>query len=180
MQMGGNPFRLLKGTEVDIRGDGTLDHPHELLAKLDCVVAAVHSGFSMEGAAMTKRIIKAISTGRIDILAHPTGRLISSRPPYDMDMEAVMEAAAKFNVVMELNSCPERLDLKETHLRLAAKMGLKVSISTDSHSTSHLANMVFGIHMARRGWMEKKNILNTMGLRELMAFLSARREAYRL
>jgi len=178
MQMGGNPFRLLKGTEVDIRSDGSLDHPDELLSEMECVVGAVHSGFTMDGAAMTKRVIKAISTGRIDILAHPTGRLISRRPPYELDMEAVMEAASEFNVALELNSHPERLDLKDSHLRLAVEMGVKVSISTDSHAVSQLSNIVFGLHMARRGWLTPKNVLNTMGLRELQAFLSTRREAH--
>ncbi len=174
MQMGGNPFRLLKGTEVDIRADGTLDHPHELLEELDCVVAAVHSGFSMDSAAMTERIIKAIQTGRVDILAHPTGRLISSRSAYAVDMEAVMDAALEFNVAMELNSCPERLDLKDSHLRLAVKKGLKICISTDSHSTGQLSNIVFGLHTARRGWLEPENVLNTMGLKELSAYIASR------
>lgn len=180
MQMQGNPFRLLKGTEVDIRGDGSLDHPPELLMEMDCVVGAVHSGFSMDSTAMTERIIKAMSTGRIDILAHPTGRLISSRPPYEMDMELVLEAAARFNVALELNAHSERLDLKDGHLRLAKEMGLKIAVSTDSHSTGQLGNMVFGLHMARRGWLEPENILNTMGLKDLKAFLGERRADFPL
>ncbi len=175
MQMSGASFRLLKGAEVDIMADGSLDHPPELLQEMDCVVGSIHSGFSMTEARMTERIIKAMSTGLIDILAHPTGRLISRRPPFDMDMGAVMDAALEYKVAMELNSCTERLDLKDSHLRLAGQRGIMVAISTDAHSTLQLGNMVFGIHTAARGWLGPRNIINTLGLSELMAFFTARR-----
>lgn len=175
MQMSGSAFRLLKGTEVDILADGSLDHPPELLADMDCVVGSIHSGFTMTEARMTERIIRAMSTGLIDILAHPTGRLISRRPPYDVDMEAVMEAALEYKVTLELNSCTERLDLKDSHLRLAKELGLLVAISTDAHSTGQLSNMVFGLHTAARGWLGPENIINTLGLAELTALIKARR-----
>jgi len=178
-QMAGEAFRLLKGAEVDILANGTLDHPPELLEGMDCVVGAIHSGFTMTEARMTDRIIKAMSTGLIDVLAHPTGRLISRRPPYDMDMKAVMEAAVEYKVALELNSCSERLDLKDSHLRLAKELGIPVAISTDAHSTEQLSNMVFGVHTARRGWLGPANVINTQSLDDILAFLSARRSRIR-
>ncbi|MBI5643187.1 MAG: DNA polymerase/3'-5' exonuclease PolX [Deltaproteobacteria bacterium] len=167
----GEKFRVLKGTEVDIRGDGTLDHPDRVLTKLDCVVASVHSGFKMTQGEMTARIIKAIGTGRINILAHPTGRLIGERPPYDVDMNAVMDEAKKYNVALELNSYPERLDLNDIHCRLAKDKGVRIAVSTDAHSIHHLNNIIYGVHTARRGWLEREDIINTRPLKELMRFL---------
>jgi len=164
-------FRLIKGGEVDIRADGTLDYPDDILEELDCVVGAVHSGFTMTSEKMTERLIKAIRTGRINVLAHPTGRLIGSREPYAVDMEKVMDEAKKFGVALELNSYPDRLDLNDVHLKLAKERGVPIVISTDSHSTLHLDNLVFGIHTARRGWIEKKDVINTRPLKELMKFL---------
>ncbi|MBI4949545.1 MAG: DNA polymerase/3'-5' exonuclease PolX [Deltaproteobacteria bacterium] len=167
----GERFRVLKGSEVDIRGDGTLDHSEKVLGALDCVVAAVHSGFGMKKGEMTARIIKAVQTGLVNILAHPTGRLLGERGPYEVDMEAVMDEAKKHNVALELNSCPERLDLNDIHLRLAKDKGVKIAISTDAHSINHLQNIVYGIHAARRGWIEKKDVINTLPLKGLMRFL---------
>ncbi|MBI5238262.1 MAG: DNA polymerase/3'-5' exonuclease PolX [Deltaproteobacteria bacterium] len=167
----GKNFRVLKGAEVDIRGDGTLDHPESALEKLDCVVAAIHSGFGMTKDRMTTRIVKAISTGKINILAHPTGRLVGTREPYDVDMEKVMDEAKKHSVCMELNSFPDRLDLKDAHIRLAKEKGLMVAISTDSHSPAHLSYIVFGVHTAMRGWIERKDVINTRPLKEIMKML---------
>ncbi len=164
-------FVVLKGTEVDIKADGSLDHPDELLRELDCVVASVHSGFNMAADEMTQRIVKAINSGLVNIIAHPTGRLIGQRPPYHVDMEKVMEAALKNGVAMELNSYPERLDLNDVHCRLARDMGVTVVISTDAHAPYHLDNIAYGVHTARRGWLEKKDILNARPLSGLMRFL---------
>ena len=164
-------FRLLKGAEVDIRADGSLDHPDEILARLDCVVAAIHSVFNMPKDVMTGRIIKGIRGGRVNILAHPTGRLIGIREPYSLDMEAVMNEAATSGVALELNSYPERLDLSDVHCRMAKEKGILVAISTDAHSTGHLSNIVYGIKGARRGWLEKNDVLNTRGLGDLMKIL---------
>ncbi|MFQ5464717.1 MAG: DNA polymerase/3'-5' exonuclease PolX [Thermodesulfobacteriota bacterium] len=164
-------FRVLRGTEVDIRADGSLDHPEKILKKLDCVVAAVHSGFGMAGEQMTGRIVKAIRTGLVNVIAHPTGRIVGSRAPYEVDLDVVMEEAGKYGVALELNSYPERLDLDDVHLRLARDRGVMVAISTDSHSTTHLANIEYGVHTARRGWLERKDVLNTRPLKELMKFL---------
>ncbi len=164
-------FRVLKGTEVDIRADGTLDHSEGLLKRLDCIVASVHSSFGMPSEEMTRRVIKAIRSGRINIIGHPTGRLIGDRDPFEIDIEAVMDEAKKYGVALELNSYPDRLDLNDVHLRLAKKKGVLVAISTDAHSTAHFDNITYGIHTARRGWIEKKDVLNTRPLKELIKIL---------
>lgn len=164
-------FTVLKGSEVDIRADGTLDHPEGLLKRLDCVVASVHSSFGMSRDEMTLRVLKAIRTGRISIIGHPTGRLIGEREPFELDMEAVMTEAKKYGVALELNSYPDRLDLNDIHCKLAKEKGVLVAISTDAHSTSHFDNISYGVHTARRGWLEKKDVLNTRPLKELLKIL---------
>lgn len=167
----GRSFRVLKGAEVDIKSDGALDYKDETLRKLDIAVGAVHSKFDMTRDDMTKRLLKAISSGRINVLAHPTGRLVGTREPYDFDMEKVMLAASKRFVALELNAYPDRLDLNDSHCRLAKKIGVMVAISTDSHSVMNLDYMTYGVHTARRGWLEKKDVLNCMTLKKLMGFL---------
>ncbi|MFQ5736891.1 MAG: DNA polymerase/3'-5' exonuclease PolX [Thermodesulfobacteriota bacterium] len=164
-------FVVLKGTEVDIKADGTLDHPEGLLKRLDCVVASVHSGFGMPMEQMTERIVKAIRTGLVNIIGHPTGRLIGARPPYQVDMERVIEEAARYGVAMEVNAYPERLDLNDVHCRLAKEKGVVVAISTDAHAPYHLENIVYGVHTARRGWIEKADVLNSRPLKGLLEFL---------
>ncbi len=175
LKKAGKRFVVLKSAEVDIRADGTLDHEDAVLDRLDCVVGAIHSGFNMTMADMTGRIIKGLNTGRVDILAHPTGRLIGIRAAYRSDMDAIMEATAKTGVALELNSSPERLDLNDLHCRAAMEKGILVAISTDAHSTPQLSNMTYGIHTARRGWLEKKNVLNAKPLKELLTWLKKRR-----
>ncbi|MDH4227721.1 MAG: DNA polymerase/3'-5' exonuclease PolX [Deltaproteobacteria bacterium] len=165
-------FFVLKGAEVDIRHDGSLDYEEDALGELDCVVAAVHSSFNMPKAEMTERIIRAIESGLVNIIAHPTGRLIGYRPPYEMDMEKVVKAAKTHNVALELNSFPERLDLSDVHCRLAKEHGVPVVISTDAHSEHDFANIVYGVHTARRGWLEKNDVLNARPLVELKKFLA--------
>lgn len=167
----GEKFRVLKSTEVDIRSDGSLDHTERVLDLYDCVVASIHSGFNMTSEEMTNRMIKAIRTGRVNVIAHPTGRLINERPPYQVDVGKVMDEAKKYGVAMELNSYPDRLDLNDVHLRLAKEKGVMVAISTDSHSIHHLRNITYGVHTARRGWLEKKDILNARPLKELMKLI---------
>jgi DNA polymerase (family 10) len=167
----GKKFMVLKGTEVDIRADGTLDYDEMLLEKLDCVVGAVHSGFDMPGEEMTERIIKGMSTGQLNIFAHPTGRLIGMREPYEVDMERIVAAAKKYGVFLELNAYPDRLDLNDIHCKLAKDNGVLVAVSTDSHNTLHLKNIAYGIHTARRGWLTKKDVLNTRNLKELLKLL---------
>ncbi len=164
-------FKILKGAEVDILKDGSLDFPDELLSKLDIVIASIHSGFSMTKDEMTKRIIKAMQNRFVSIIAHPTGRLIGRRMPYEIDIENVISEAARTGTVLELNSYPDRLDLKDIHCRMAKEKGVKISINTDSHNTNNLSYMKYGIGTARRGWLTKKDVINTLDLGELMDHL---------
>ncbi len=165
-------IRLLTGMEVDILKDGRLDMDDELLAQLDIVITSVHSYMNLEKAAMTERILAAIENPYTQIIAHPTGRLVLRRDPFDYDMQKIFEAAKRHGVVMECNSHPDRLDLKDVHLRAARDAGVKLIIDTDSHATSHLDLMKYGVGTARRGWVEKKDVINTL---PLDAFLSALR-----
>jgi DNA polymerase (family 10) len=164
-------IRLLAGIEVDIKKNGTLDLHDEVLAQLDVVVASVHSHMNMERAEMTDRILAAIENPYTQIIAHPTGRLILRREPFDYDMEKVLTAAAKHGVAMECNAAPERLDLKDVHLRMAKQRGVKIVISTDAHSTRGLLAMKYGVQTARRGWIEKSEVINALPLDAFLAAL---------
>jgi DNA polymerase (family X) len=164
-------IRLFAGMEVDIRKDGTLDLDDEVLAQLDVVVCSVHSYMNLDRSAMTERILAAIENPYAQIIAHPTGRLILRRDPFDYDMEKVLEAAKKHGVVMECNSYPDRLDLKDTHVRLARDKGVKIVISTDSHSTANLRYIKYGVVTARRGWIEKKDVVNALPVDKFLAAL---------
>jgi DNA polymerase (family 10) len=164
-------IRILTGIEVDIRADGSLDLPDELLAELDIVVAAVHSAMNQEQEKMTKRVLRAMRNPHVDVLAHPTCRLLGEREPIMIDMEAIFNAAAETDTALEINAMPSRLDLKDIHASRARELGVKLIISTDAHSTSHLDLIRFGIGVARRGWCEAKHILNTRPLEEVEAFL---------
>ncbi|MHC1566120.1 MAG: DNA polymerase/3'-5' exonuclease PolX [Candidatus Syntropharchaeales archaeon] len=161
-------FKVLTGIEVDIRSDNTLDLPDKILEKLDIVLAAVHTKFSQSKDAMTRRIISAIKNPHVDIIAHPTGRLIGKRDPYDLDIEAVLDAARDTRTILEINANPRRLDLKDIHARYAKEKGVKVAISTDAHDISQMELMPFGVATARRGWLEPEDVLNTRSLDELM------------
>lgn len=163
-------FKILKGSEVDILPDGSIDFSNEILEQLDIFPAAIHSRFSMNRAQMTERIIKAMQNKHVKLISHPTGRLINKREPYDLDMDAIIEAAAEFKVALELNSQPLRLDLKDVYLRRAAEKGAKIIINTDSHHTSQLKHMQYGIFMARRGWLEKSDVLNTRPLNKFFDY----------
>ncbi len=164
-------FKILKGTEVDIKADGSLDLDKKVLEKLDIVVGAVHSRFNMTEDEMTNRLIKAIESGIVNIIAHPTGRLIAAREPYPLNMKKVMEAAKRNNVIMELNAYPDRLDLNDIHCKLAKDIGVMVAISTDSHNKMQMENIRFGVYTARRGWLEKEDILNTRPLNDVLKML---------
>ncbi len=168
-------IEILAGVEVDIMKDGGLDLPDDVLRQCDVVIAAVHSGFNMPEARMTRRILKALENENVNILAHPTGRLIGEREPYEVDIEAVIAAARKCGVALELNAFPDRLDLKDVHCRAAREAGVKISIGTDAHAVAHLANMRYGVGTARRGWCEAGDILNAMTLPKLRKFLARRR-----
>jgi DNA polymerase (family 10) len=163
-------FRILSGMEVDIRADGSIDMPDNILAKLDCVVGAVHSSFNQSEERITRRIIKAIENPHIDIIAHPTSRLIGEREPTAVDMEAVFKAAVKHQKALEINAMPSRLDLKDIHIHRARELGVMLAIGTDSHIAGQLKLMRFGIGIARRGWCEPKHILNCLPIEKVLAF----------
>jgi DNA polymerase (family 10) len=165
-------IRVLTGTEVDIRADGSLDLPHEILSELDMVNAAVHSAMNQSEERMTRRVINAIENPDVDMIVHPTCRLIGEREPVAIDLEAIFQAAAKYNKIMEINAMPERLDLKDIHAFRARELGVKLAIGTDAHSIGHLGLMRFGVGVARRAWCEPQHILNTLPLAELLAVLN--------
>ncbi|PYT65966.1 MAG: DNA polymerase III [Acidobacteria bacterium] len=164
-------IRVLAGAEVDILKDGELDYSDETLAQLDVIVCSVHSYMNLDSAAMTDRLLAAIENPYTQIIAHPTGRLLLRRDPFDYDMEKVLDACAKHGVAMECNSYPDRLDLKDVYLRMCKERGVKVVISTDAHTTTNLSFVRYGVTMARRGWLEKKNVINTLPADELLAAL---------
>src|SRR5437016_4440477 len=164
-------IRVLAGAEVDILKDGELDYSDETLAQLDVIVCSVHSYMNLDRAAMTDRLLAAIENPYTQIIAHPTGRLLLRRDPFDYDMEKVLDACAKHGVAMECNSYPDRLDLKDVYLRMCKERAVKVVISTDAHTTTNLAFLRYGVTMARRGWLEKKNVINTLPCDEFLAAL---------
>jgi DNA polymerase (family 10) len=161
-------IRVLAGAEVDILKDGSLDYSDEILAQLDVVVCSIHSYFNLDRAAMTERLLAAIENPYTQIIAHPTGRLLLRRDPIDYDMEKVLEACARHGVAMECNSYPDRLDLKDVYLRMCKERGVKVVISTDSHNTGNLSFIRHGVTMARRGWLEKKDVINTLPMEQFL------------
>ena len=168
-------IRVLTGVEVDIRADGRLDLPHEMLSELDIVIAAVHSGMNQSEEKMTQRVISAIENPDVDMIAHPTCRLIGEREPVAIDLEGLFKAAAKYNKTIEINAMPDRLDLNDIHAFRARDLGVKLAIGTDAHSIAHLDFMRFGVGVARRAWCEPQHILNTSPLTELLATLNINR-----
>jgi len=164
-------IRVLVGSEVDILKDGSLDYSDEILEQLDMVVCSIHSYFNLDRAEMTERMLAAIENPYAQIIGHPTGRLLLKREGFDYDMEKVLDACAKHGVAMECNSYPDRLDLKDVYLRMCKERGVKVVISTDSHVTTNLAFIRYGVTMARRGWLEKKDVINTLPCEEFLEAL---------
>jgi DNA polymerase (family X) len=167
-------IRILAGCECDILADGTMDFPDEVLGELDVVVGSVHSRFRQSREEMTARIVRALANPHVDILGHPTGRLIGSREPYDVDLEAVFAAARAHGKAIEINSSPDRLDLHDTHARRAAELGILLAISTDTHYLSELAHMDLGVGVARRAWLGPAQVLNTRSLPDLLAWTAHR------
>lgn len=162
---------LLKGIEVDILEDGSLDLPDEVLGRLDLVVGAVHSQFHLSRAKQTERILRAMDRPHFTLLAHPSGRLIEQRDPYDVDMLRIIRHAKDRGCFLELNAHPDRLDLLDTHCQMAKEEGVRVSINSDAHSTFDFANLQYGVGQARRGWLEKDDVLNTRPLASLRHLL---------
>jgi DNA polymerase (family 10) len=168
-------FRVLAGCEVDIRGDGTLDFPDEILRQLDLVLVSVHSRFKMTQEEMTARIVRAVRHPLVHLLAHPTGRLIGERGAYEVDMEAVLTAARAAGVAVEINASPSRLDLNDLHARRAKELGIPVAINTDAHAIAQLDYMRFGVSVARRAWLTPGDVLNTWPEKRLVSWLEKKR-----
>jgi DNA polymerase (family 10) len=172
---GDHAVTLLKGVEVDILEDGGLDLPDPVLEKLDLVIGAVHSRFELSRARQTRRILRAMDNPFFTLLAHPSGRLIERRAPYDVDMPRIIRHARERGCYLELNANPERLDLLDTHCQLAREEGVLVSINSDAHSALDFDNLRYGVGQARRGWLEKRDVLNTRKLPALRKLLAATR-----
>lgn len=162
---------VLKGIEVDIKSDGTLDLPDDILERLDIVIAAIHSGFRQEKGQIMERLTRAMKNPFVNIIAHPTGRIIGYREPYAVDLPEIIEIAAQNRIALEINASPERMDLNDIHARNAAEQGVYLSIGTDAHQLSSLDNLAYGISVARRAWLGKNNVLNTLSLTRLKEHL---------
>lgn len=167
-------IHLFRSLEIDILRDGSLDMPEDILQELDLVLVSVHSFMNMDKVAMTERVIRALEHPQVDILAHPTGRILNRRQPFELDVEAVLRAAASLEVAVELNAHPERLDLHSGHLRRAKELGVKVAINTDAHSTRGLDHMRYGVDQACRGWLERGDVLNALPLGDFQSWVSRR------
>ena len=161
-------FTILSGSEVDIKSDGSLDYPDEILSRLDIVIAAIHSGFKQESKIITNRIVRAMQNKWVNIIAHPTGRLIGYREAYQVDINKIMDVAAETRTILEINAYPERLDLNDVYCRMAKDRGVQLAIETDAHSIDGLEFMNLGVDVARRGWLEEKDIVNTLPLDKLL------------
>lgn len=164
-------FRILKGSECDILKNGDMDLSDAALASLDFVGASIHSYFKLSSAEQTARVIRAMKNSNVDCIFHPTGRLIGTRPPYEIDMLAVLKAAKATGTAMEIDAFPNRSDLRDAHVRMAVKLGVKLIIDTDAHHPSHLGYLDLGVAIARRGWAEKSDVLNTRSVEELLKWL---------
>ena len=165
------PFYIFKGIESDILPDGSLDYDEEILASFDFVIAAVHSNFNMSAIEMTGRIKKALENNYTTMLAHPTGRLLLSREPYALNIMEIIDAAAEFGKVLELNANPHRLDLDWRNCIHAKKKGVKIAINPDAHHTAGLQDISFGVKIARKGWLTKDDCLNCLNLEKMKAYL---------
>jgi DNA polymerase (family 10) len=165
-------FRILTGIEVDILADGTLDLPDQVLARLDVVVASIHSAFRQDRETMTRRIVRAVSHRYVRVLGHPTGRLLGEREPLEFDFDQVLQAARRSGVALEVNASPFRLDLNDAHARRAKEAGVPLVINTDTHTVANFDHIALGIATARRGWIETSDVLNTLSLAELLQRLA--------
>jgi len=170
-QIPNSNFQILHGCEANILNDGSIDIKDSILKKLDFVIAGIHSNMKMPRAQMTKRIIKAMENPNVDIISHPTGRILQKRDEYEVDFEQILRAARTTSTILEINASPDRLDLKDVNIRRAKNLGVKMIINTDSHRKEQLGVMKFGVFQARRGWAEKKDIINCWPLEKLITFL---------
>lgn len=170
----GGPVRVLRGAEVEIHNDGSLDYPDDVLASLDIVVAALHTGLRQPRQQVTRRLLAAIANPHVDIIAHPRGRLISEREPADVDMEAIFRAAAQAGTILEINADPHRLDLDDGHAHRALQLGVKLAINSDAHRPDAVGDLRFGLGMARRAWATPADIVNTWPLEKLLEYVRQR------
>jgi DNA polymerase (family 10) len=168
-------IRILKGTECDILRDGTLDYADDVLASLDFVVASIHSLFNLPPEEQTRRMLRAISNPYVDIIGHPTGRILLGREGYTLDLEAVIDAAAEHGVCIEINAHPSRLDLDWRYLHRARDKGIKIPIDPDAHVIDGLDDMRYGVGIARKGWLRASDVLNTMPTDAILGFFRERR-----
>jgi DNA polymerase (family 10) len=168
-------LRILKGTECDILKDGNLDYADEVLARLDFVVASIHSNFNLSAEEQTQRMLRAISNPYVNIIGHPTGRILLGRAGYTLDMEAVIDAAAAQGVSIEINASPSRLDLDWRLVRRARDKGMKIPIDPDAHTLDGLDDMRYGIGIARKGWLSAKDVVNAMKTEALLKFFKEQR-----
>lgn len=169
-------FRLLAGVEVDIRSDGRMDFSDEILKEMDIVVASIHSGFRQKREQITRRLVSAMKNPYVSVIAHPTGRLIGERDPYDVDMNEILKVAQETSTAIEINAYPLRLDLNDVYAKIAKETGVSIVISTDTHIANQFDYMGYGVSIARRGWLEKKDILNTLSYNSLIKALRKNRE----
>ncbi len=170
----GDDIHLLRGTEVEVLADGTLDFPDDVLSELDVVVASIHSSLRQSRERITERMLTAIRNPHVDVIGHPSGRIIGRRDPSDLDMERVLQASAEAGVALEINAHPDRLDLNDVHARRAVELGCLLSINTDAHRTEHFAMRIYGVAVARRAWVTAEKVINTWPLKRLQRWLEAR------
>jgi len=170
----GDSIQILNSAEVEIRSDGSLDYSDEVLSSLDLVIASLHSSLRQARDKITQRLLKAMCNPHVDIIGHPTGRLMPNREGADLDMDAVLATAAETGVAMEINAHPARLDLDDVYAKRAIELGIKLSINTDAHDAAGLDLMHFGVSTARRGWVEAKDVINTWSQADLMKWLKSR------
>lgn len=168
-------FKLLMGIEVDIKSNGTLDFSDEILSKMDIVIASIHSGFKQSREQLTQRMVSAMKNPFVSVIAHPTGRLIGERDPYDIDVDSVISTARETGTALEINAYPLRLDLNDIYVKNAKELGVKFAINTDTHVLTQFDYMIYGIYIAKRGWLEKKDVLNTLSYDSLMTTLARKR-----
>ncbi len=173
-----NNFRIFKGSEVDIKKDGTLDYPDEILEQLDFVIASIHSGFKEDEKTLTNRIIKAMENPFVTLIGHPTGRIINIRDPYDLNLKEIFKVASETKTYCEINSYYERLDLNDVNSRIAKEYGVKFCLGTDAHNSLQLKYIRFGIAQARRGWLSKNDVINTLTLSEFESAIRAKRRTF--
>jgi DNA polymerase (family 10) len=171
-------LRLLMGSEVDILSDGSMDYPDHVLAELDFVVGSIHSGFSQSESMLTRRLVTAMRNPYVTLIAHPTGRLMGQREPYEVDLEAVFKSAKATHTALEMNAYPRRLDLCDTAARRANELGVMLAVSTDTHSLDQLDQMAIGLGVARRAWVEPERLLNCRPLKELLQWIAEKRTTH--